>query len=423
MDKKDILELKRRFKKEACTFTRLCGCYVDGEKNRILKLGETFLNIEDEAFYKYLEIAKKVLSGALGNNLLELEFPLEEEAAGGRQQFLNALRKSALKDENLLERFYDLIIENFEFSGNYLILLFHDAYDVIKKTSDNLALDESEEVYEYLLCAICPVALSKPGLGYLTEENRFGARIRDWVVGAPESGFVFPAFTDRSTDIHSVMTYHKNARVPHGELMEGALGCAARRTATEQKQAFEAIVKKAVGGDEEVSREVFYEIQQGLSDMAQSQPEDGGMAKEPLRLMPQDIGEVIAETEVPEAAAAMIEESYREEFQEEAPILDYLIDPKAVEAGSRRRQERELVKKVATLEKQLADSRMAPGAPEGGEEGCDGAGGTKTYDVILRVKPEKASQIKSQLIDGRKCLVIPMDENEHAAINGVNTKV
>ena len=91
MDKKDILELKRRFKKEACTFTRLCGCYVDGEKNRILKLGETFLNIEDEAFYKYLEIAKKVLSGALGNNLLELEFPLEEEAAGGRQQFLNAV--------------------------------------------------------------------------------------------------------------------------------------------------------------------------------------------------------------------------------------------------------------------------------------------------------------------------------------------
>ena len=168
---------------------------------------------------------------------------------------------------------------------------------------------------------------------------------------------------------------------------------------------------------------MFYEIQQGLSDMAQSQPEDGGMAKEPLRLMPQDIGEVIAETEVPEAAAAMIEESYREEFQEEAPILDYLIDPKAVEAGSRRRQERELVKKVATLEKQLADSRMAPGAPEGGEEGGDGAGGTKTYDVILRVKPEKASQIKSQLIDGRKCLVIPMDENEHAAINGVNTKV
>ena len=80
MNKKDILEIKRRFKKEACTFTRMCGCYVDADRNKITKIGETFLNLEDEEFYKYLEIAKKVLSGTIGNNLLELEFPLAEEA-------------------------------------------------------------------------------------------------------------------------------------------------------------------------------------------------------------------------------------------------------------------------------------------------------------------------------------------------------
>ena len=71
MNKKDILEIKRRFKKEACTFTRMCGCYVDADHNKITKIGETFLNLEDEEFYKYLEIAKKVLSGTIGNNLLE----------------------------------------------------------------------------------------------------------------------------------------------------------------------------------------------------------------------------------------------------------------------------------------------------------------------------------------------------------------
>ena len=59
MNKKDILEIKRRFKKEACTFTRMCGCYVDADHNKITKIGETFLNLEDEEFYKYLEIAKK----------------------------------------------------------------------------------------------------------------------------------------------------------------------------------------------------------------------------------------------------------------------------------------------------------------------------------------------------------------------------
>ena len=60
MNKSEVLELKRRLKKDACTFTRMCGCYVDGERNRIVKLEETFLNLDEEEFYKYLEIARKV---------------------------------------------------------------------------------------------------------------------------------------------------------------------------------------------------------------------------------------------------------------------------------------------------------------------------------------------------------------------------
>ena len=47
----------------------------------------------------------------------------------------------------------------------------------------------------------------------------------------------------------------------------------------------------------------------------------------------------------------------------------------------------------------------------------------KTYDVVLHVKPEKASQIHAQVINGEKCLVIPMRENENATINGVNTNL
>ncbi len=419
MNKKDVVELKRRLKKETCTFTRMCGCYVDGERNRVVKLTETFLNLEEEAFYKYLEIAKKILSGTIGNNLLELEFPLEEESAGGRQQFLTALRSSALQNEELLERFYDLIIDQYEYAGNYLILIFHDAYDVMAKTSDNQKLDESEEVYEYLLCAICPVSLSKPALGYRADENRIGPRIRDWVVGAPESGFLFPAFTDRSADLHAVMTYHKNPKEPHTELMEGALGCAAKRTAAEQRLALASIVKHACGGDEEASREVFYEIQQGLSDMADGQPEDDEPESEFVPVTAQDIRDVLAESDIPENAAAKIQSAYHETFEEETPALNHLIDPKAVEAGNKLRQEKELVKKVAVLEQQLEDTRMLAGLHDETKDTPT----IKTYDVILRVKPEKASQIKSQILNGQKCLVIPMEENEYAAINGVNTTV
>ena len=410
MDKKGVAELKRRFTKENCTFTRLCGCYVDAGKNKVVDLSETFLNLEDEEFYKYLEIAKKTLSGTIGNNLLELNFPLDEEAAGGRQQFLLGLRESKLKNPELLERFYDMVIESYDYAGNYLILLFHDAYDVMTKTTDNNALDESEEVFEYLLCAICPVQLSKPGLGYREDENRIGPRIRDWVVSVPDSGFLFPAFTDRSTDIHSLMFYTKDTKAPHAEFMELGLGCGARRTATEQKMTFHSIVKQAYGDDVEKSGEVLMEIQQNLNDLVEEKAE---LEEDPVILTPGLLTNVMEESGVAPEKAEKIGKTCAEEFAEEAPLAENVVDSKALAANEQIQKEKELVAQVEVLQQQLKEKQI--------EEEADEV--VKTYDVVLRVKPEKVSQIKSEVINGQKCLVIPMAEDEHANVNGVNTKV
>ena len=121
MNKKEVAEIKRRLKKESCTIQHMCGCYVDAEKNKLVTFSQKFLNLEEDEFYKYLEIAGKALSGTLGNNLLELEFPIDEEAVGGRQQILMALRASKLEDDALLDTYYDLIIDSYDYVGNYLI--------------------------------------------------------------------------------------------------------------------------------------------------------------------------------------------------------------------------------------------------------------------------------------------------------------
>ena len=420
MNKKDILELKRRFKKDACTFTRLCGCYVDADRNKVTTFGETFLNLEDEEFYKYLEIAKKVMSGTIGNNILELEFPTAEEAPGGRQQFLMGLRESALKSDELMDAFYDLVIDSYDYVGNYLILVFHDAYDVMTKTSDNNKLDESEEVYEYLLCAICPVSLTKPGLGYREDENCIGPRIRDWVVGVPDTGFVFPAFTDRSTDIHSVMFYTRDTKTPHAEFMESGLGCGTKLTATEKKLTFQNIVKEVIGEDEEDSEALFLNIQGNLNDMIPV-TEDETVEPEPVVMTSNAIAEVLTESGVTEEQVAVIEKVYEDVFGEELPEAEQLVDPKMVEANGKRKEKLELVQQVESLKQQLEETRALPVAPSDDED--EDAPAVKTYDVILRVKPEKVGQIHSQIIDGQKCLVIPMEEDEHAAVNGVNTTV
>lgn len=417
MNKKDISELKRRFKKDACTFTRMCGCYVDADHKKITKIGETFLNLEEEEFFKYLDIAKKVLSGTVKNNLLELEFPLAQEQAGGRQQFLMGLRESRLKNEELLDTFYDMVIETYEYVGNYLILIFHDAYDVIKKTSDKNDLDESEEVYEYLLCAICPVNLTKPGLGYHEEENRIAPRIRDWVVGAPDSGFVFPAFTERSSDIHSVLFYTKDTKAPHTELMESFLGCDAKFTATEKKLTFQSIVKEVIGDGEEESDTMFLKIQENLNDLIEL-PAENEEEKEQQPLSSADIVSVLSESGLLEEQTKTIEKTYEETFGDDLPSAEHLVDPKLVDAGTKRRERLELVEQIHNLEQQLEETRALPI-----ETDLEDTPAVKTYDVILRVKPEKVSQIHSEIIGGQKYLVIPMDENEHAAVNGVNTQI
>ena len=428
MNKKEVLELKKRFKKDQATFTRLVGCYVDCNREKICKFGGKFLTLEEEEYYKYLEIANKVLSGTLGNNLLNLSFPIEEEQVGGRQQILMALRDTDLEDETLLDTYYDLVIDTYDEPGNYLILLYLDSYDVMTRTNDNINVDESEEVYKYLMCAICPVSLSKPGLGYLESEKRIGPRIRDWVVGVPATGFLFPAFNDRSTDIHSTLFYTRNTKEPHSEFMTNGLGCGVERTATEQKMAFHSIVRNVLGAEDDSTDDVMLDIQQNLSDMADEYAECHDTEEDPFILDKDVMSKVLNESNVSEEKINRIEKSIDEAFGEKLPVEENVIDSKALVANELRVEKLALEDQVGELTLQLNEKNTeleekTTKLLEKQEEIDNYVAETKTYDVVLRVKPEKAAQIKSQIINGEKCLVIPMKENENATINGVNTSV
>lgn len=478
MRKKDILELKKRLKKDYCTFTKMCGCYVNGEKNVILKFRETFLNLDEDEFHKYMEIAKKVLSGTIGNNILELNFPVNDEYINESQIALMKLKNSKLKDDTLLDEFYDTIIDNYDYTGNILILLFHDAYDVITKTTDNAKLDESEEVYEYVLCAICPVSLSEPGLRYCEEDNKISARIRDWVVEVPTHGFVFPAFIDRSTDVNSIMYYTKNAKDPHYELMENALGCYSKQTATIQKETFQSIIKGSLSDDEQKAEKVFMEVQENLNAMIEefnATYED--VDCDPIILSKDDIQTLMLECGVPEEATAKIEKAYVECFEDDMPLAENLLDSKTLKVNAQRKKEEHLQKQVEVLQNKLeqvkqeaasekklqaaneniddepstediveissesTENSIEPSVGETSEvseDNNDQEDNTNSevnegdltdsseetlnnetqYDVILQVKPEKIPQIKSQIIDGQKCIIIPISDDEQTTVNG-----
>lgn len=409
MNKRDVLELKKRLTKKDCTFTKMSGCYVNSNKEIVLSFTEDFRDLREEEYYKYLDIASKVLSGTVGNNLLKLDFSNDAEEVGGIQQMLLGIRESNLLNDGLLDTFYKHVIENFYYVGNYLILLFKDIYDVPAKTKDNFKTGESDEVYEYILCAICPVDLSKPALQYLEGESRIGASVRDWIVGMPETGFVFPCFDERSANIHSTLFYSKNTKEPHADFMEEVLSCKGKKTTTEKKQVFRSIVINSSENDEK-GEALFTTIQGGLNDILINEQIDETESSEGYQpvLTKEAILMLNDYVDIPKNVTEHIAKAWEEEFdEEEAPQIKQIVEKKLVNEANHIETEKSLVKENAALRKQLNVHESFNENEDDHEE-----------DVILRVSKKKESEITYKIVEGQKCILIPVNDESKTFING-----
>ena len=372
MTKQEISEIKKLLTPKKCSITRICGCYVDGEKNKKTELKQAFLALPEEEMFKYFEILRKNLSGTLGKNLLTLEFPLASESAGGTQEFLLRLRDSRLKDDALLEEYYDRIIANYEYVGNYLILLVHAAYDVPGRTTDGIDMeDASDEVYEYILSCICPVELSKPGLSYNAVENTFQNRIRDWVVNQPETGFLFPAFTDRSSDIHSALYYSKDPEDLKEGFVDQLLGCPLPLSAGDQKETFQVLVEETLG--ETCDLETVKNIHDRLTAMAQEHKEE----PEPLTLAKNEVKTILADSGVANEKLEQFDRCYDETAGETTSLLaSNVMNTRSFEV--------------------------------------------KTPDVVIKISPDRTDLIETRNINGRECLVIALDGG--VVVNGITVR-
>lgn len=372
MNKKEVLEIRRQLTPANCAVTRICGCYVDHEKRKKFESKDAFLALPEEEAYKYFDIFKKTLSGTIGKNLLNIEFPLEAEMPGGRQEFLLKLKTSRLEDDMLLEEFYDRVIEYYTYEANYYIILIHGMYDIPGKASDGQEMfDASDDVYEFLLCSICPVSLSKPGLYYNLEDNRIEERIRDWVVDLPDKGFLFPAFSERNTDLHGVLYYSRKAEDLQQNFIEGLLGAEVPMSADTQKETFQAVIEDTLG--EERDFETVRSIHETLYEMIEESKEE----PDPLTLDRTDVKKVLERSGVP--AEKM--EGFEKNFDESA--------------GER----------TSLIAANIAETRKFY---------------IETPDIVIKINPERADLVETRVIDGRQCLVIAVDD--HIEINGIQVK-
>lgn len=372
MNKKETAEIRKLLMPERQTISRIAGCYVSAEKEKITTFSQSFGLLEEEEIFKYLEIFKKSLSGTIGKNLINMDFPNAEEEEGGKQQFLYQLRQSHLEDEALLDAFYDKVIEGYVTAENYLILLMANAYDVPGRASDNLEMfDASDEVYDYFQAVICPVDLARPALSYDKSTALFRSRTRDWVVGMPALGLLFPAFNDRGSDIHGCLYYSKNAEDLHFDFTDALLGCQAPLSAGLQKEAFGLVVEQSLG--EKCDFETVKEIHEALLE----RQEEHGDDPEPDTLGMGDVRVILSKAGVAQDDMESLEAAYEENIGKDSRIV---------------------------AENVRAKTKFEVHTP----------------DVTITISPDRTDLIETREIDGRRCLVIPI--TDEVLVNGIHVR-
>ena len=370
MNKTEVTEIKKIFKKDDNGITRICGCYVDGEKNKRVELKEAFYSLPEEEMFKYVDIFRKTMSGTLGKNLMNMEFPMEEETNDdGKQKFMMKLVDSGLQDDALLDEFYDMVIKTYEYTGNYLIVLIHTAYDIPSITADGIENeDASDYVYNFILCSICPVKLSKAGLCYNPENNSIEDCDRDWIVQAPANGFLFPAFNDRNTDIHSLLYYAKNADEVDIDFSYNLLGCTFPIPAKEQKETFHALVEESLGTT--CDYEMVKNLHENLNEMIEENREN----PEPLELDKEDVKKILSSCGVSEEKIDVFEEKFTENIGEDQKLV---------------------ADNIANLRKFEV----------------------RTPNVTIQVNPDQTDLVNTQIIDGVPCIVIEC--SDEVEVNGI----
>ena len=371
MTRKELSEIKSQYTLENCGILRLCGCYVDGERNKITQFNENFLNLPEEEKHKYFDIFKKTLSGTPGKNLIDMKFNVDAYADEGARTFLMNLRDSGLKDDRLLDEFYDRIINNYSYVGNYLILLINQVYDIPTVTTDNIEMeDASDEVYSYILCSICHGNLSKPGRGYDEEDNNFHDKKQNHMVDVPDVGFLFPAFNKRSADEDMTVFYTKDVSEFEDGLIDCLLDCVAPLPAKQQKETFTSLVSEAVGeeADLQVVKNIHANLEQIIEEKKQESPAPVMLDKNEMKNLLEKSG---------------VKEEKLENFEEHFEMA-------AGEHGK------------------LVASNVSSGKKFE----------VKTPDVVIKINSDKTDIVSTQVIDGRQCLVIQIDER--LVVNGIS---
>ena len=371
MNEKEIGEIRRHLKRERSNITAIYGCYVNTNQEIIAQFRQSTGLMPENESDKYYGVLRKVLSGSIGRNLIDITFKTSQVAGSPEHSLLMDLKKSQLKDDEKREAFLQKVIASLHMDTAYLILLACDNYDVpFKSKDDSFQSDAGDETYTYVVCAVCPVKETKANLHYVAEEKLFHDGAMNQMVSAPAIGFLFPAFDNRSTNIYNALYYTRDVKQSQESFVEAVFNAPIPQPAAEQKKTFEALLSASL--EEDCNLDLVQNVYDQVCQRIEMHKE--AKVADPLLIGKEDVKEVLSSCGVSEEHLAKFSVNYDEAFGFEADLHPKnIIDNKHFEI--------------------------------------------ETADAKIKVNPTGADLIETRVIDGVKYLLIPADEN--VTVNGV----
>lgn len=374
MNQKEVREIKKRLNPEKDSISRIYGCYVNAAREIVTTLDMSVGLMEQEEAELYFKLLKKTLSGTLGKNLLDIAFSTAQVENSDEHRLLQGLRSSHLRDAGLRDALYQRIIESLDFGeDSYVILLASDSYDVPFKGSDDEIFEEgSGEVFDYILCCICPVKDAKSALRYIADEHNFRGASTGHVLSAPELGFLFPAFDDRAANIYNALYYSRGLVDIHEEFITGVFQTEkVPMSSGAQKLAFSDVLCESLGSDcsLDLVRSVHGEIRERLLLHKESK------APEMPEIYVEDVDDILKNNGISDEKVSAFHE-----------------------ACSRQLGQQPALNPVNLMETNKFEMT--------------------TPQVKITVDPDCADLVRTEIINGKTCIVIPVDES--VVVNGID---
>ena len=375
MNKKEINELKKNFSDDCSymTINKVVSAFMDSEKNIKYKSNDVFATLSQDESEQIMINLKKTLSGQLGKNLNEFPFPQASYNEGGAQKLLYDLMISKFTDDELIDAFLNRITEKVAYVSTYAVFAAHCTYSIFNKNkNDDLDMDESEINYNFILTAISPVNTRFDGLIYDDESNSIIKKATaDKIVELPTDGFLFPVFSDRMPDINAVMVYSKNAKKPNASVVQDMLECEYNLSSEGEKTVFKALINNVVG--EELDYDIVTKVNTKIQDYVAQNANETEIPK----INEKKLSSILWEAGVSQESLEKLPQAY-EKAMDKKPFTAY-----------------NLVEKKTTI---------------------------TMPSVTVNVGKDALDKVRTQMVDGKRCIVIALDEAE-VEINGIPASI